>query len=59
MIKSVNHYPVSQLFDVGYRNGLKLNEDLASCQKWSIAQIEAHNKKLVDQAMIPFRMDGD
>lgn len=44
---------------MGYRNGLKLNEDLATCQTWSVAHIEARTKKLVDQAMNLFRIDGD
>lgn len=93
MIKSVNNYPVSQLFDiearqethvhklgnltisgfnsslgnksfkdkrdrtdskgreVGYKNGLKLNAELATAEAWSVAQIDARTTKLVDQVM--------
>ena len=43
---------------VGYKNGLKLNEDLATAEKWSVAQIDARTKKLVEDAMALFRMDG-
>ncbi len=41
---------------VGYKNGLKLNEDLANAQSWSVAQIDARTAKLVDQAMNLFRL---
>lgn len=44
---------------VGYRNGLRLNEDLVAYDSWSVAQIEARTDKLVDQAMALFQMDGD
>jgi len=43
---------------VGYRNGLKLNEDLVTAEKWSVAQIDARTKTLVENAMALFRMDG-
>ena len=43
---------------VGYKNGLKLNEDLAVAQGWSIDQIDARTRKLVDQAMMLFSIDG-
>jgi len=43
---------------VGYKNGLKLNEDLAGAEKWSIEQIDARTVKLVRAAMNLFRMDG-
>jgi hypothetical protein len=43
---------------VGYRNGLKLNEDLANANTWSIAQIDARTAKLVEAAMTLFRMGG-
>ena len=43
---------------VGYKNALKLNEDLATAEGWSVAQIEARTKKLVDQAMALFDMGG-
>ncbi|MDE5879885.1 MAG: HNH endonuclease family protein, partial [Desulfovibrio sp.] len=41
---------------IGYRNGLKLNEDLARASGWSVAQIDARTKKLVDQAMELFKL---
>lgn len=41
---------------VGYKNGLKLNEDLVTAEGWSVAKIEARTKKLVDQAMALFDM---
>lgn len=88
MIKSVNNYPVSQLFDietisgfnsalgnksfkekrdrtdskgreVGYKNGLKLNAELATVEAWSVAQIDARTTMLVDQAMRLFSLTGD
>lgn len=43
---------------VGYKNSLKLNEDLATAESWSVAQIEARTKKLVDQTMALFSLDG-
>lgn len=43
---------------VGYKNSLKLNEDLATAEGWSVAQIEARTKKLVDQAMALFSLVG-
>jgi uncharacterized protein with ParB-like and HNH nuclease domain len=41
---------------VGYKNGSKLNEDLANAVKWSIEQIDARTAKLVEAAMELFRM---
>ncbi len=46
MIRSVN------------KNGLKLNEDLAAAETWTVAQIEARTQKLVAQAMRLFTLDG-
>ena len=43
---------------VGYKNGLKLNEDLAIADGWSVSQIEFRTKKLVDQAVALFAMGG-
>jgi hypothetical protein len=43
---------------VGYQNTLKLNEDLATAENWSVAQIEARTKKLVDQTMTLFSLGG-
>ena len=43
---------------VGYKNGLKLNEDLATSETWSVAQIDARTTKLADQTMALFEMNG-
>ena len=43
---------------VGYKNGLKLNEDLAAAQSWSVAQIDARTTKLVEQVMALFKLQG-
>jgi uncharacterized protein with ParB-like and HNH nuclease domain len=43
---------------VGYKNGLKLNEDLADASEWSIAQIDVRTAALVKDAMALFRLDG-
>jgi hypothetical protein len=44
---------------VGYRNGLKLNEDLANAETWSVDQIDARTTKLVTQAIALFKLNGD
>lgn len=41
---------------VGYKNGLKLNSDLADADSWSVEQIEARSDLLVDQVMSMFAM---
>ncbi len=43
---------------VGYKNILKLNEDLATADKWGVEQIDKRTSKLVAQAMRLFRMDN-
>lgn len=43
---------------VGYKNGLKLNADLAVAQTWSVPLIEARTVKLVDQVISQFAMGG-
>ena len=43
---------------VGYKNGLKLNEDLVSAQTWTVAQIDARTTKLVNEAIALFQLDG-
>lgn len=43
---------------VGYKNGLKLNEELASAETWSVAQIDARTTRLVNQAIVLFKLDG-
>ena len=40
----------------GYKNGLKLNADLATAQAWSVAQIEARTTMLVDQVVSEFNI---
>jgi hypothetical protein len=41
---------------VGYKNGLKLNEDLANATSWSMEQIDTRTTKLVQQVMSIFRL---
>ena len=41
---------------IGYKNGLKLNEDLASAAGWSVDQIDLRTAKLVQQATELFKM---
>lgn len=43
---------------VGYRNGLKLNEDLTNAETWSVDQIDARTTKLVTQAIALFNLNG-
>jgi hypothetical protein len=43
---------------VGYRNGLNLNEDLVSADKWTRDQITARTEKLIDQALATFTFDN-
>lgn len=41
---------------VGYRNGLKLNEDLATAAGWSVDQIDSRTDKLVQQVTQLFKL---
>jgi uncharacterized protein with ParB-like and HNH nuclease domain len=41
---------------VGYKNGLKLNEDLAEAECWGKEQIDQRTEKLVDGAMSLFKL---
>ncbi len=41
---------------VGYKNGLKLNEDLSTALGWSFEQIDLRTKKLVQQAIKLFNL---
>ena len=43
---------------VGYRNGLKLNEDLTNVETWSVDQIDTRTTKLVTQAIALFKLNG-
>lgn len=43
---------------VGYKNGLKLNEDLAAAAGWSVDQIDSRTDKLVQQVTQLFKLHG-
>ncbi|OPY81319.1 MAG: hypothetical protein A4E70_01337 [Syntrophus sp. PtaU1.Bin005] len=43
---------------VGYKNGLKLNEYLASAAGWSVDQIDSRTEKLVQQVTKLFKLQG-
>lgn len=43
---------------VGYKNGLKLNEDLAAATGWSVDQIDSRTDKLVQQVTQLFMLHG-
>lgn len=47
---------VSKNRPVGYRNGLKLNDDLAKADSWSIQQIDTRTAKLADEVMRLFAL---
>lgn len=47
----------SNEINVGYRNGLNLNEDLVSVNKWTREQIENRTGKLIGQALEAFTFD--
>lgn len=42
--------------EVGYKNGLKLNAELATAEAWSVKQIDARTTTLVDQVVSLFAM---
>jgi hypothetical protein len=44
--------------EVGYKNGLKLNAELATADAWSVAQIDARTTALVDQVVSLFATTG-
>jgi hypothetical protein len=44
--------------EVGYKNGLKLNAELATAEAWSAAQIDTRTTMLVDQEVSLFAMTG-
>ena len=44
--------------EVGYKNGLKLNAELATAEQWSVEQIEARTTVLVNQVVSLFSMTG-
>lgn len=41
---------------VGYKNGLKLNEDLATATSWSVEQVDLRTEKLVRQVTQLFKL---
>lgn len=43
---------------VGYKNGLKLNDDLATSISWSVYQIDSRTEKLVHQVTKLFKLQG-
>jgi hypothetical protein len=43
---------------VGYKNGLKLNAELATAEAWSVKQIDTRTTTLVDQVVSLFAMKG-
>jgi len=45
--------------EVGYKNGLKLNAELATAEAWSVKQIDARTTTLVNQVMNLFAMTRD
>lgn len=42
---------------IGYKNGLKLNEDIVNAEKWTIDKIEMRTQKLIDQVLKLFPME--
>jgi uncharacterized protein with ParB-like and HNH nuclease domain len=44
--------------EVGYKNGLKLNAELATAEAWSMTQIDSRTSRLVDQVVSLFAMTG-
>ena len=44
--------------DIGYKNGLKLNEDVVTQEKWTIHNIQERTDKLVEEFMKDFDLDS-
>ena len=44
--------------EVGYKNGLKLNAELATSDGWSVKQFDARTTALVDQVVSLFALSG-
>lgn len=42
---------------IGYKNGLKLNEDIANAEKWTIDKIEMRTQKLINQVLKLFPIE--
>jgi len=42
---------------VGFKNAFNLNADLANAETWTVEQIDARGKRLIDQAMELFSLD--
>ncbi len=45
--------------EVGYKNGLKLNAELATAEAWSVKQIDARTSMLVGQVVRLFALSGE
>ena len=41
---------------IGYRNGLRLNDDVADKEKWTIQIIKNRSEKLVNCFLIEFKL---
>lgn len=61
---NVNKYPVSQMFDpdskvifeIGYRNGLNLNDDVCDKNEWTVDIIKARTDRMVKEIMTMFAL---
>ena len=45
--------------EVGYKNGLKLNAEMAMAEAWSVKQLDARTTTLVCQVMRLFALTGE
>lgn len=61
---NVNKYPVSQMFDpdskvifeIGYRNGLNLNDGVCDKNEWTVDIIKARTDRMVKEIMTMFAL---
>jgi len=44
---------------VGYKNGLKLNEDLVNVDKWTVEEIDCRTEKLAKEVVKLFQIQGE
>jgi hypothetical protein len=44
---------------VGYKNGLKLNEDLVNVDKWTVEEIDCRTEKLAKEVVKLFQIRGE
>lgn len=49
----------SEGHQLGYKNGIKLNAELAMAERWSVQQIDKRTTTLVSQVMSLFVLTGD